>query len=85
MADKVYTIPAVAKTPSADNVQAVVVGLRDLGIPITAKAVAEKLGCGVAGVGTVLEAFVKQGKLKARAEAVEPSLGGGVAKDLGVI
>ena len=65
MADKIYTLFAVAKTASADNVRAAAVDLRDHGVPITAKAVSEKLGCEAADAERVLDKFVAENKMAA--------------------
>ena len=74
MADKIYTLAVVAKTASADNVRAAAVDLRDHGVPITAKAVAEKLGCEFADAERILDAFVADNKMTA-VDAVLPNGG----------
>jgi len=63
MADKIYTIPTAAKTATADNVRAAAVDLRDHGIPITAKAVAGRLGCKAADAERILDAMVGEAKM----------------------
>jgi len=56
--------------------------LKVQGMPITGENIVQALGCEPETVLAALDSLVEDGKLKARAEAVEPSLGGGVAKDV---
>jgi hypothetical protein len=74
MADKEYTLSVATRPVNASSVRGVAVDLRDHGVPITAKAVAEKLGCEAADAERILDTFVAGNKMSA-VDAVLPKDG----------